>query len=155
MVKNQKNKLFILDTNVLMHDPYALFRFQEHDVFLPMVVIEELDNSKKGLSEVSINVRQTKRLLDELINNITHEKLNDGLCFSNLDQTIYNKKRIKPSGRIVLQTEIFPMSLPNQLPGNKVDNGIMSTAVALIKKHQEHPLSWSQRILIYVLKPLC
>ena len=50
-------KLFVLDTNVLMHDPTALFRFQEHNIFIPMVVLEELDHGKKGMSDVSRNVR--------------------------------------------------------------------------------------------------
>ena len=54
-------KLFILDTNVLMHDPSCLFRFQEHDIFLPMVVLEELDRGKKGMSETARNVRQVNR----------------------------------------------------------------------------------------------
>ena len=60
-------RLFVLDTNVLMHDPTALFRFDEHDIFLPMVVLEELDRGKKGLSEVSRNVRQVSRFLDDLL----------------------------------------------------------------------------------------
>ncbi len=60
-------RLFLLDTNVLMHDPTALFRFEEHDIFIPMVVLEELDRSKKGVSEVSRNVRQVSRFLDDLM----------------------------------------------------------------------------------------
>ena len=59
-------KLFVLDTNVLMHDPMSLFRFEEHDVFLPMITLEELDNNKKGLSEVARNARQVSRNLDGL-----------------------------------------------------------------------------------------
>src|SRR5579862_5095965 len=59
-------KLFVLDTNVLMHDPTSLFRFEEHDVFLPMVTLEELDNHKKGMSEVARNARQVSRDLDSL-----------------------------------------------------------------------------------------
>jgi PhoH-like ATPase len=57
----------VLDTNVLMHDPTSLFRFEEHDVFLPMVVLEELDDHKKGMSEVSRNARQASRFLDEIV----------------------------------------------------------------------------------------
>jgi PhoH-like ATPase len=49
--KPVERRLFVLDTNVLMHDPTSIFRFQEHDVYLPMVVLEELDANKKGLSE--------------------------------------------------------------------------------------------------------
>src|SRR4051812_13235660 len=65
--KNAVTKLFVLDTNVLMHDPTSLFRFEEHDVFLPMVVLEELDDHKKGMSEVSRNARQASRFLDEIV----------------------------------------------------------------------------------------
>src|SRR5665647_719885 len=64
-------KLFVLDTNVLMHDPTSLFRFEEHDVFLPIMTLEELDNNKKGLSEVSRNARQVTRTLDEIVSSLS------------------------------------------------------------------------------------
>ena len=67
-------RLFVLDTNVLMHDPTALFRFKEHDVFLPMMVLEELDNNKKGHSEVARNARQASRFLDELMSDASKEE---------------------------------------------------------------------------------
>ena len=51
-------RLFVLDTNVLMHDPMSLFRFEEHDIYLPMIVLEELDSNKKGMSEVARNARR-------------------------------------------------------------------------------------------------
>jgi len=54
-------KLFVLDTNVLLHDPMCLFRFEEHDIYLPMIVLEELDGHKKGMTEVARNARQTSR----------------------------------------------------------------------------------------------
>ena len=59
-------KLFVLDTNVLLHDPMCLFRFEEHDIYLPMIVLEELDGHKKGMTEVARNARQTSRTLDAL-----------------------------------------------------------------------------------------
>ena len=61
------SKLFVLDTNVLMHDPSSLFRFEEHDVYLPMVTLEELDNNKKGMTEVARNARQASRNLEEIV----------------------------------------------------------------------------------------
>jgi len=61
------NRTYVLDTNVLMHDPTALFQFAEHDIYLPMQVIEELDHAKKGTSESSRNARQVSRFLNELI----------------------------------------------------------------------------------------
>ena len=48
-----KKKIFVLDTNVLMHDPSSVFRFEEHDLFIPMVVLEELDGLKKGTSDAA------------------------------------------------------------------------------------------------------
>src|SRR5215212_11838467 len=60
-------KLFVLDTNVLMHDPTCLFRFEEHDVYIPMAILEDRDNNKKGMSEVARNAPQASRYLDELV----------------------------------------------------------------------------------------
>ncbi len=68
----------MLDTNVLMHDPTAIFRFEEHDVFLPMVVLEELDAHKKGLSEQSRNVRQVSRFLDDLMRGVNKDQIDRG-----------------------------------------------------------------------------
>src|SRR5690606_6655578 len=63
-----ERKLFVLDTNVLLHDSNCLFKFEEHDIYLPMIVLEELDNHKKGMSEVARNARQVSRFLDTLVN---------------------------------------------------------------------------------------
>ena len=58
------SRLFVLDTNVLMHDPNAIFRFKEHHIYLPMVVLEELDAAKKGVTEVARNVREVSRIAE-------------------------------------------------------------------------------------------
>ncbi len=116
-------RLFVLDTNVLMHDPTAIFRFHEHDIYLPMVVLEELDNSKKGTSEVARNVRQVTRFLDELIENRS-DQLEKGLLLSNLTQG-----KEDCSGRLFFQTQMFEDMLPNNLPGNKPDNSILNIAI--------------------------
>src|SRR6187431_3146247 len=63
----RSKRIYVLDTNVLMHDPTALFKFEEHDVFIPMMVLEELDNGKKGHSEASRNARQVSRFLNEIL----------------------------------------------------------------------------------------
>ena len=72
-------RIYVLDTNVLMHDPTALFKFEEHDVFLPMMVIEELDAAKKGNSEVSRNARQVSRFINELIETNGADQIESGL----------------------------------------------------------------------------
>ncbi len=75
-------RIYVLDTNVLMHDPTALFKFEEHDVFLPMQVIEELDNAKKGTSEASRNARQVSRFINELIESHGTDKITTGLSLT-------------------------------------------------------------------------
>src|SRR5215475_9615704 len=70
--KPKVKKLFVLDTNVLMHDPASLFRFEEHDLYLPMGTLEELDANKKGLSDVARNARQASRFLNQIVSVVRH-----------------------------------------------------------------------------------
>ena len=126
-------KLFVLDTNIFMHDPTAMYRFEEHDIYLPMVVLEELDNHKTGVSEVARNVRQTNRMLVELMNNTTHQQLFAGLPIP----SYLNKDNVKSSGRLFFQTDEFEPLLPSSLPGHNVDNTLLATALGLQKKHPQ------------------
>jgi len=66
MNDQSERKIYILDTNVLIHDPNALTHFDEHDVVLPIVVLEEMDHVKKGMDELARNVREASRQLDEI-----------------------------------------------------------------------------------------
>lgn len=129
----QGKKLFVLDTNVLMHDPYALFQFKEHDIFLPMVVLEELDHGKKGLSDTARNVRQINRFLDALIVKSSAEEIFNGLPLVWPGQL----QGPQPSGKLFFQNEELPMLLPETLPGNKPDNSILATTLALQAKHPD------------------
>ena len=128
-------RLFVLDTNVLMHDPTSIFRFHEHDIFLPMMVLEELDRGKKGMSEVARNARQTSRFLDELMHGASKEAIDAGLPLP----APVNGKQGKQGqrGRLFFQTEHLPDLLPESLPGNTPDNNILGTALALQKKFRE------------------
>ncbi|MFZ2450784.1 MAG: PhoH family protein [Methylovulum miyakonense] len=126
-------KLFVLDTNVLMHDPAAIFRFQEHDIFIPMVVLEELDHGKKGLTDVARNVRQVSRFLDELIRDANQQTLNDGLLLSRIEHGP-NSESLTSSGRLYFQTSAMTAMLPESMPGNLADNSILSVVLALTKK---------------------
>ncbi|MBS0001605.1 MAG: PhoH family protein [Thioalkalivibrio sp.] len=130
MVKKEMraNRLLVLDTNVLMHDPTALFRFQEHDIFLPMVVLEELDRAKKGLSEVARNVRQVSRFIDELTQDATHAEIAQGLP---LRTRSLADSALEASGRLFFQTRAMVAHLPESLPGSTSDNNILATTLAL------------------------
>ncbi len=122
-------RLFVLDTNVLMHDPTALFRFEEHDIFLPMVVLEELDHGKKGLSEVSRNVRQVSRFLDELmLENPAQTDISQGLTLPS-NQNLDDSQRA--TGKLFFQTTEIEHNLPKELPGYEADNAILAVANGL------------------------
>jgi len=74
-----KKKLFVLDTNVLMHEPESIYKFEEHDIFIPLRVLEELDSHKRGQNEIARNARQAHRYLDELLSAIELSDLAKGI----------------------------------------------------------------------------
>ncbi|MBS0394831.1 MAG: PhoH family protein [Proteobacteria bacterium] len=129
-----KRRLFVLDTNVLMHDPTAIFRFEEHDIYIPMIVLEELDAGKKGLSEAARNVRQVSRFLDELMQGASKDEIDRGLALPNALNGHGDKR--PPSGRLFFQTKILDVGLPD-LPGHGADNAILGQALALKRAHSE------------------
>ena len=120
-------KLFVLDTNVLMHDPMCLFRFEEHDIFLPMIVLEELDGHKKGMTEVARNARQTSRSLDALAG-AKDADITRGL---KLDTTGHREAK----GSLLFQTKQLDYTLPTSLPQGKADNQILGVVEALRKEY--------------------
>ncbi len=117
------SKLFVLDTNVLLHDPMSLFRFEEHDIYLPMIVLEELDNHKKGMTEVARNARQTSRTLDQLSAS-SNGNIHDGLA---LNQAGHKES----TGRLYFQTEVLSAHSPLNLPVGKADNQILEVVQCL------------------------
>tara|TARA_R110001599_G_scaffold64023_3_gene178555 strand:+ start:127860 stop:129518 length:1659 start_codon:yes stop_codon:yes gene_type:complete len=128
--KTGKIKLFVLDTNVLMHDPTSLFRFAEHDVYLPMMTLEELDDHKKGMSEVARSARQVSRSLDALVDGIEENAIDDGILLSKLG----NKDA---KGRLFFQTKLQNVTLPEGLPVGKADNQILGVVRALESQYPE------------------
>jgi len=132
--RGRERRIFVLDTNVLMHDPTAIFRFEEHDVFIPMIVLEELDAGKKGLSEAARNVRQVSRFLDELMANANKAQIDKGLELPAAKYTNGHKKQA--SGRLFFQTRVLDGGLPDTLPGHGADNAILAQTVALQKQHE-------------------
>ena len=120
-------KLFVLDTNVLMHDPMCLFRFEEHDIFLPMIVLEELDGHKKGMTEVARNARQTSRTLDALAG-ANGADIGKGLKLNTTGHP-------EAGGCLFFQTKVLDYTLPMSLPQGKADNQILGVVDALRKEY--------------------
>ncbi|MCW7541315.1 PhoH family protein [Aquabacterium sp. A7-Y] len=132
-------RLFVLDTNVLMHDPMSLFRFDEHDVYLPMVTLEELDSHKRGMSEVARNARQVSRELDGLVAGSTGA-MPDGIPLSKSGHK-------DAGGSLFFQTQLLNVQLPEGLPQGKADNQILGVVQSL---RQQFP----QRDVVLVSKDI-
>ncbi|MSR14137.1 MAG: PhoH family protein [Gammaproteobacteria bacterium] len=124
-------RLFVLDTNVLLHDPTAMFRFKEHDIYIPMMVLEELDAAKKGVSEVARNARQVSRFLDDLLDAADRTAIEQGLLLPSPGNGMTTQP---PSGRLFLQTNEMNATVPMGLPGKTPDNSILGTTLALREK---------------------
>jgi PhoH-like ATPase len=122
----QPTKIFVLDTNVLIHDPTSLFRFEEHDIFLPMTTLEELDNLKKGMTEVARNARQATRAIDDVVSDT--ETIEEGI-------ELRIPSRELATGRLFLQTEAISVDLPAALPTHKGDNQILGVLLHLKRHH--------------------
>jgi len=74
MTKTKQPKIFVIDTNVLLHDYHSIYNFQENEIVIPIVVLEELDKFKKGNEDINYNAREVARELDKL----TGDKLFNG-----------------------------------------------------------------------------
>jgi PhoH-like ATPase len=118
-------KLYVLDTNVLMHDPTSLYRFDEHDLFISMTVLEEMDRNKKGHNEVNRNTRQACRALEEIISDET--QIAKGF-------PLLAPSRGQASGTLFLQTDALTAKLPASLPNGSGDNQILGTILGLKEK---------------------
>ena len=131
---NQVNdkRIYALDTNVLLHDPTSLFRFEEHDVFIPMTVLEELDEKKKGGSEVSRNARQVSRFLNELIIRGNGNGIADGLPLASPEGV--KLRSGNANGRLYFQTRVAN--------GNgKADNQILAAVLELRECHPQRAIA--------------
>ncbi|TWI12530.1 PhoH family protein [Aerolutibacter ruishenii] len=122
----RSKRIYVLDTNVLMHDPTALFKFAEHDVFLPMQVIEELDNAKKGNSEASRNARQVSRFLNEVIEAAGTTDIHEGVPLARPQGL--QLRGDQSTGRLLFQTRDFDAGkrFGAVIPDNHILGSILS-----------------------------
>lgn len=116
-------KKYVLDTNVLVHDPYAIFSFEENEVILPLLVIEELDGLKKREGMVGPQARLAARLISELLSQ--HGTLHEGIALEN-------------GGRLRVELETKNLSQYTELMDiRKNDNIILGVALMIAEKHPE------------------
>ncbi len=121
--------IHVLDTNVLMHDPQSLFRFEEHDVYIPLEVLEELDKHKKGHEEIARNSRTASRTLDAIFSSETIDMkkgmslvdASDGLATGNLFiQTTVDFSFAEQAGTADNRILFFVQQLTKEHIGRKV-----------------------------------
>lgn len=129
---NAPSRLFVLDTNVLMHDPTSLFHFEEHDIYLPMMTLEELDNNKKGMTEVARNARQASRFLDEIVSG-SQVNMELGIPLKTHGSN-------GATGQLYLQTDAINMETPAGLVGNKADNQILGVVTYLQRRYPQRQI---------------
>jgi PhoH-like ATPase len=114
-------KTFVLDTNVLLHDPEALGAFEENDVVIPLVVIEEIDSQKKRQDEVGRSARRVAHLLDDLRQ---HGKLSEGVP-------------LVSGGRLRVEIQALRSDLPAELDISKPDNQVLAIAAQITRAHPD------------------
>ncbi len=114
-------KTFVIDTNVLLHDPKAIFRFEENDVVIPIWVVEEIDKFKREVTEIGRSAREVSRELDKL----------------RLKGQIAKGVELETGGILSISMEIVDDSLPPTLNEKKADNLILGVALSLKKKKQK------------------
>jgi len=116
----RKKIMHVLDTNVLIHDPNALLNFEEHDVIIPMTVLEELDSLKTGKQSVAADCRQAIRNIDRLLGDASPKEIERGV-------PIMRGEKAEPLGTlsILMSTEhTGNHSLPEHLNDNKIINNL-------------------------------
>jgi len=113
-IDKKANRLYVLDTNVLIHDPTALYQFEEHDVVIPMTVLEELDKHKNGMREIARTARQISRTLSDLTANVTPEEIQQGIPIPRLAGG--------PTGRLrfLCYQDLTPLETLENSPDNRI-----------------------------------
>ena len=132
-------KNYILDTNVLLHDPNSLLSFQEHNVLLPIEVIEEIDRFKRESTELGQNARSVSRMLDGFRGS---GRLSEGVVLPNGGSSASSSKRAPQ-----------PQTATRSSPTDSVDNRILSSPSASRRPSPKARRSWSARTSICASKP--
>ena len=127
-------KIYVVDTNVLIQAPYGLNCFEDNQVILPVVVLEELDNLKKAEGEIGANVRKAIRMLEEL----------------RLKGDLLTGVPLSGGGTLRVETNHCDVELPPDLPETKSDNRILKVCLGLSKEKKEQVVLVTKDILLRI-----
>ena len=122
-MRNNDNKLYVLDTNVLLHEPFAFLSFQEHQVVIPMTVLEELDHIKDRKKDVSRDARIAIRALDDVLRDASPEEMLAGVDLSTVAKNC--------TGKLTIVNDHMFEDAVSGLPGDENDHRIINTALHL------------------------
>jgi PhoH-like ATPase len=123
----QRKKAYILDTNVLIHDPNSLLHFEEHRVIIPMTVLEELDKLKSGKASVSAECRAAIRLIDSILGDAEPEQIRQGVP---IWRSITRSHLGTLSVLMDMQDSSKTEYLSNELNDNKIINQLVTMQAA-------------------------
>lgn len=122
--KAKEKKIYVLDTNILLHEPFAFLNFEEHDVVIPMTVLEELDHIKDRHKDVSRDARVAIRALEDMLKDATPEQMLHGVALPARSDN-------RPSGHLfIINDHHLKDEIPG-LPGGENDHLIINTALYL------------------------
>lgn len=127
-------KIYVVDTNVLIQAPYGLQCFEDNQVVLPVVVLEELDNLKKSEGEIGANVRTTIRMLEEL----------------RLQGDLLEGVTLPGGGTLRVEKNYRDVALPSDLPETKSDNRILKVCLGLSQEKSEQVVLVTKDILLRI-----
>ncbi|MGB2105336.1 MAG: PIN domain-containing protein, partial [Glaciecola sp.] len=129
-VSSSATKIYVLDTNILLHEPLAFLSFQEHDVVVPMTVLEELDHIKDSKKDVARDARISIRAMENVLKDATPEQMTQGVSLEGVTGGEHG-----PRGRLSIYTDLVMAQELQVFTSNENDNRIINVALDMQQSH--------------------
>jgi PhoH-like ATPase len=126
VTSNELKKLYVLDTNILLHEPLAFTSFKEHDVVVPMTVLEELDYIKDSKKDVARDARVSIRAMEDLLRDASPEQMLEGVSMADL-----GSGHASPTGSLSIFADLTMNKTQQVFTSNENDNRIINAALHL------------------------
>ncbi|HAB79965.1 MAG TPA: ribonuclease [Glaciecola sp.] len=131
-IHSSSTKIYVLDTNILLHEPLAFLSFQEHDVVIPMTVLEELDYIKDSKKDVARDARVSIRAMENILKDASPEEMTHGVSLAG---TVGGEHG--PSGRLSIYTDLLMAQELQVFTSNENDNRIINVGLDLQQSHPD------------------